>query len=154
MHTILVRGIVCVVKLWLQVITNISEIQGQIALHECTGLGCFGIYSTGNPVHLSNPNPYPTCALTNFRCRVFQLTPGLLKLTCMPPWKWCLKLSQVISFFRRVWEKMRRVVQFDILCLLASFPGLPCLQFLIACSMQKRRRRQLPMYRLILESRS
>ena len=35
-----------------------------------------GIYGTVNPVHLPNPNPYPTCALTNpnFRCRVFQLT--------------------------------------------------------------------------------
>ena len=38
-------------------------------------IGSVGIYGTGNPVHLPNPNPYPTCALTNpnFRCRVFQL---------------------------------------------------------------------------------
>ena len=34
-----------------------------------------GIYRTGNPVHLPNPNPYPTRVLTNpnFQCRVFQL---------------------------------------------------------------------------------
>ena len=42
--------------------------------------GSVGIYGTrngtGNPVHLPNPNLYPTCELTNlnFRCRVFQLT--------------------------------------------------------------------------------
>ena len=38
--------------------------------------GSVGIYSTGNPVHLPNPNPYPACVLTNpnFQCHVFQLT--------------------------------------------------------------------------------
>ena len=42
-------------------------------------LGTVGMYSTRNSVHLLNPNPYSTCALTNlnFRCRVFQLTPVL-----------------------------------------------------------------------------
>ena len=29
------------------------------------GQGPVGIYGTGNPVHLPNPNPYPTCALTD-----------------------------------------------------------------------------------------
>ena len=40
-------------------------------------LGSVRIYGTGNPVHLPNPNPYPTSALTNlnFRCHLFQLTP-------------------------------------------------------------------------------
>ena len=35
----------------------------------------FNAKGTGNPVHLPNPNPYPTCALTNpnFRCRVFPI---------------------------------------------------------------------------------
>ena len=46
-------------------------------------LGSVGTYGTGNgtgnPVHLFNPNHYPTCVLTNpnFRCRVFQLTYGI-----------------------------------------------------------------------------
>ena len=38
--------------------------------------GSVGIYGTGNPVHLPNHNPLPTCVLTNlnFRCCVFNWT--------------------------------------------------------------------------------
>ena len=50
-------------------------------------LGSVGIYSTGNgtgnPVHLPSPDPYPTCVLTNFRCRVVQLVRSLLIVECV-----------------------------------------------------------------------
>ena len=52
-------------------------------------LGSVGIYGTGNPVHLPNPNPCPTCPLTNpnFQCHVFQLIPLLWSVL-----SWCVIL--------------------------------------------------------------